>query len=433
MYETDIDLTDINGVNYSNEQLASLTFTGANGDGQAHAMTDIFAVSGSERTWVSSGLQTYGNAVNVTANSSIDVSGSLAASLGNLNINNATLSVTSADTSSSAYSLSFGSTALTGAAVIDVAKSAGSGNGAVQLGVISGAGSLTKTDVGTLKLAGTGSVIGGSLALNGGTLEVDANTSILGTFTGNSTGTLRIVGAELALAAHASGAPATTTNLAALVFGAGGKLDLANNNLVINYGAGADPVTQVIAALTAGYDGGQWDGNADAGAIFSSTIAPGRTLGYLDVGGEVQIKYTWLGDLNFDGHVDNSDLEMLDAGAAKPAGSSVYWSDGDLNYDGKINADDFALFAPGGCSAGQFDWRQRAGAGGVGDDVFGARAASAPPVNISLFSGRTCAACPMALVRSSTRRTSAAAKQNLPQMASVLPLPLPSSDSRART
>lgn len=350
MYETDIDLTNINGVDYSDKQLTSLTFTGANGDGLAHALTDIFAVSGSARAWIASSSQNYNNAVNVTANSWIDVSGALSASLGNLNINNAALSVTSADTTSSPYSLNFGATSLTGMANIDVAQSAGGGNGTVQLGVISGSGSLTKTNAGTLQLAGGGSVIGGSLALNGGTLAVTGNTSILGAFTGNSTGTLNIAGAQLSLAPHVSGAQAVTTNLAALSFGAAGKLDLADNNLVINYGTGPDPITQIVAALTAGYDAGQWDGNGGAnGAIFTSSAASelGTTLGYRDVDNQIEIKFTWLGDLNFDGHVDGSDLQMLETGAAKPAGSTLYWTDGDLNYDGKINADDFALFALG--------------------------------------------------------------------------------------
>jgi hypothetical protein len=287
--------------------------------------------------------------VNVTANSSIDVSGALAASLGNLNISGSTLSVTSANTSSSAYSLGFGATAISGASTIDVANSAGGGSGVMQLGAVSGSGSLTKADVGTLKLAG-GGTIGGGLILNGGTLEVDGNTSIAGTFTGNSTGTLNIVGGKLSLAAHAVGADATTTNLESLNISAGGKLDLANNNLVIDYGAGADPLAQIISDLTAGFDNGKWDGNgAGSGAIFSTAIAakPGTSLGYLDVGEEIEIKYTWLGDLNFDGQVDDTDLQMLNVGLAKPTGSSVYWNDGDLNYDGVINADDFALFQLG--------------------------------------------------------------------------------------
>ena len=69
------------------------------------------------------------------------------------------------------------------------------------------------------------------------------------------------------------------------------------------------------------------------------------TLGYADntTLHQVQVKYTWYGDLNLDGVVNNSDLELM--GDGQPG-----WVGGDLNYDGVVNADDFALFMLGNVS-----------------------------------------------------------------------------------
>ncbi len=114
IYQTDIDLSNINGVDYSNLPVASLTFTATDFDTQNRGKTSIFAVSGATRGFATGTTQTYNNPVTISADSSLDVSVSLNAVLGPLTIGSNTLSITSSDATTSAYSVSFGATTLSG-------------------------------------------------------------------------------------------------------------------------------------------------------------------------------------------------------------------------------------------------------------------------------------------------------------------------------
>ena len=80
------------------------------------------------------------NAVAVTTNSTIDVTGYASASLGALSINGSKLSITGGSTgTNAAYGLTLGATTLTGNATFDVANN-GSGTGTVALGAVGGSG-----------------------------------------------------------------------------------------------------------------------------------------------------------------------------------------------------------------------------------------------------------------------------------------------------
>ncbi|HWB52743.1 MAG TPA: dockerin type I domain-containing protein, partial [Tepidisphaeraceae bacterium] len=132
-----------------------------------------------------------------------------------------------------------------------------------------------------------------------------------------------------------------------------GQIDLANNDLIIDYTAGNDPIDDIANMLRQGYDNALWDGQG----IISSLAAQSNgiiTLGYADtatfplysLGGQsadttcILIKYTYVGDANLDGKVDANDLAMI-----TPGGTT--WTQGDFNYDGVVNGDDYALFAFG--------------------------------------------------------------------------------------
>jgi hypothetical protein len=151
------------------------------------------------------------------------------------------------------------------------------------------------------------------------------NGSYLGKITTNTgTGGLAITGGTQQLGG-------ATHHLGTLSITGTGKLDLTNSNLIVDdtSGSTAAPVADM-----------------KSGSLFTSDSISGEkltglTLGYLDTGTQLDIKYTWDGDLNLDGTVTNADLTAMTSGN----GSS--WATGDLNYDGVKNADDWSLFELG--------------------------------------------------------------------------------------
>ena len=142
-------------------------------------------------------------------------------------------------------------------------------------------------------------------------------------------------------------------SVSALTITGSGQLDLANNHLFINYGSGADPKASIVAWIKSGFAAGSWNG---AGII--STSAPTRMSGHYGLGfadstdagnpaglassGQIEIKYTLLGDANLDGTVNVADFNAL---AAHFNSTSQLWSSGDFNYDGIVNAEDFDAIA----------------------------------------------------------------------------------------
>jgi hypothetical protein len=56
---------------------------------------------------------------------------------------------------------------------------------------------------------------------------------------------------------------------------------------------------------------------------------------------DVYIKYTYAGDGNLDGKVDNSDYAIVDA--FSPMQSGGLWALGDYDYDGKVGNSDYAI------------------------------------------------------------------------------------------
>jgi len=145
-----------------------------------------------------------------------------------------------------------------------------------------------------------------------------------------------------------------------------GTLNVANNELLVNYGAGADPIASIAAQIKSGYNNGAWNG---PGIISSAALTPTNGLlyglGYADgtdgvvsglASGQIEVKYTLLGDANLDGVVNGSDFNIL---AANFNQSITGWDQSDFNYDGVVNAADFnelaANFnqgASGGATAG---------------------------------------------------------------------------------
>jgi hypothetical protein len=110
-----------------------------------------------------------------------------------------------------------------------------------------------------------------------------------------------------------------------------GKLDVTSGVLLLDQGLNG---TSILAQLRSGSNNGN--------GIFSSLAVTqrGTAVGYTNNGAAYTFVYTWLGDANLNGSVDNADLSAISA-------TGTNWSTGDFNYDGKVDQDDYALFMLG--------------------------------------------------------------------------------------
>jgi len=119
--------------------------------------------------------------------------------------------------------------------------------------------------------------------------------------------------------------------------------DLGYGQMMIDYGGGPSPYATVVERIRSGlYDGptGYWDGpgiNSSAAANQPQRLT---TLGVIDDGESVIIKYTWWGDANLDGLVTTADYDRIDINWLRQTPNPT-WAMGDFNYDGVINTADY--------------------------------------------------------------------------------------------
>jgi autotransporter-associated beta strand protein len=204
-------------------------------------------------------------------------------------------------------------------------------------GNISGSGSVTKIGSRTLTLHTVNTYTGGTTIAEG-TLIAAVNGAI-------PNGSVSITGGTLQLARSTGLAKFTSLSISG-----GGTFDLTNNHVIINYAGTPDPISSIAARLKSGFNNGAWNGPG----INSSTAAttPGYSLGYADSAdpgnpaglssGQIEIKYTLLGDADLNGTVNGVDFGIL---AANFNHSVSRWDQGDFNYDGIVNGIDFTALA----------------------------------------------------------------------------------------
>jgi hypothetical protein len=200
--------------------------------------------------------------------------------------------------------------------------------------------------------------------IDNGSLTVNVNSTI-GGITGN--GRLTIGNGSSASTLQIA-AGTGLSGVASLTINAGSTLDVTNNELIVNYGGGPDPIASIAGWIASGYAGGTWNG---PGII--STTAQTKTnglvygVGYADgkdgvvaglTSGQIEVRYTLLGDANLDGLVNSADFNIL---AANFNQSVTGWDQGDYYYDGIVNAADFNALAAnfnqgdsGAATAGDF-------------------------------------------------------------------------------
>jgi hypothetical protein len=155
-----------------------------------------------------------------------------------------------------------------------------------------------------------------------------------------------------------------------------GRLDLANNRLVVDYDGVNSPLANVANLIKLGFGvaGARWQGPGIVSGAAGADAAMG--IGYAeasdvlrlsgnqsaDFGGEmvdatsVLVRFTRLGDANLDGRVDFSDFQRLERGFGR---TGQRWAGGDFDYDGLVTRADFGLLYanfgrgidPGGAAA----------------------------------------------------------------------------------
>ena len=220
------------------------------------------------------------------------------------------------------------------------------------------AGSLLQVDAGTVIATGgtdpftdnsTGVTHGNHITvINNAALEVlDVNSTIQ---TINGTGTLTVGDGVTTNTLHlATGGGQSSQNVLSIV--GSSSLDINNNHMFINYGGGPDPINSIADWIISGYAGGAWNGpgimstmaqsNPSYGIGYADSADPGNPAGLAP--GQIEIKYTLLGDANLDSKVNGTDFNLMAANFNDAVTNG--WDKGDFNYDGKVNGSDFVLLA----------------------------------------------------------------------------------------
>ncbi len=198
---------------------------------------------------------------------------------------------------------------------------------------------------------GPGGALGASLTLGGGQLlSVAEGVTVSGSLAiagGVLAAPLTIAsGGKVTIAANEGGQTFSSLSIAG-----GGVLDLSNNHIYIDYGA-SDPTATIAGYIRSGYNGGNWNGS---GIISSSagTLTGGLRygVGWADgadgavsglSSGQIELKYTLLGDANLDGVVNGSDFSIL---AANFGLGNTNWDQGNFFYGSSVNGSDFTALA----------------------------------------------------------------------------------------
>ena len=211
-----------------------------------------------------------------------------------------------------------------------------------------------------IRVIETGAGAAATIIPSGGADDVLVNVGGVGTadVLFNATQTLGILQIEGGGSGKvsANGSTVLTVERVDLAGAGTGRLDLANNTLIVNY-TGATPLGTVIGFLTSGYAGGAWNGagiNSSVAAGMTNTgvgvaeatdvftIFPALFAGQLVDNSSVLVRYTLYGDTDLNRNVNLDDFNRL---ASNFGQSPRRWSQGNFDYNNNVNLDDFNRLA----------------------------------------------------------------------------------------
>jgi len=132
-----------------------------------------------------------------------------------------------------------------------------------------------------------------------------------------------------------------------------GLIDITKNELLISYLPGNDPDAGIAAEIKSGFNNGGWNGSNGILSSSARTLTNGLRygVGWADgadkaalgvTTGQIEIKYTLLGDANLDGVVNGSDFALL---AANFGQGVTNWDQGNFLFTSAVNGADFAAMA----------------------------------------------------------------------------------------
>ncbi len=237
--------------------------------------------------------------------------------------------VTFNDTNAGHYFVTLTSTVSPGSVLVN-----SSGNYSItgSGGLIVATGGFTKSGTSTLTL-GVG-VTASSFAINGGNVVLASNTTASSGWTSTN--------------------PVSNINVSSLTIAANSVLDISNNHIIIDYGA-TDPMSTILGYLKSGFNNGAWNGTSGIISSTAQTKTNGLTysVGWADgndktlavknlTSGEIELKYTLVGDANLDGTVNGSDFSIL---AANFGLGVTNWDQGNFLYTSSVNGSDFSALA----------------------------------------------------------------------------------------
>ena len=138
-----------------------------------------------------------------------------------------------------------------------------------------------------------------------------------------------------------------------LSIAATGAADLQNNALIVN----TTPYATIEGYVVSGFNAFNWNG-AGINSSTAATFLEPTSLGIADnadalfatfnsvpvTSTSTIIRYTYYGDCDLNGLVDNDDYALIDAGFSASSGK---WFLGDLDYTGVVDNDDYALIDAG--------------------------------------------------------------------------------------
>jgi len=122
-------------------------------------------------------------------------------------------------------------------------------------------------------------------------------------------------------------------------------LDMKDNDLIVNNGTFSDIQSKVIAGFGAPTPGSITSSTSDGSQILAlfdnALVGAGDWLGTTIGASAIVGKYTYFGDVNFDGQVTGDDYTIIDSNLNTTPPVGFGWLSGDANLDGVVTGDDY--------------------------------------------------------------------------------------------